>query len=158
MKIGNGAAESSKGATLLEVPWTRIRTVIRNFFFPDSDLKISRKHGIGFVADLYWFFALQNGLKNIRIRCRIPRMCVDERRIRKEKVADSKNIWILVDGALIAGECWLFKYQPMRWFIVLYLWKVSVWVNIAVFAFFYSIIFRFNRRLGIFDNVSLMGA
>ena len=29
-------------------------------------------------------------IKNIRIRCRIPQMCVDGSRIRKEKVADSK--------------------------------------------------------------------
>ena len=47
-------------------------------------------HVIGFVVDLFFFSALENGFKYIWIRCRIRRMRVDGSRIRKRKVADSE--------------------------------------------------------------------
>ena len=43
---------------------------------------------------------LKGGFQNVRIRCRIRRMRVDGRRIRKEKLTDLKNIQIRVDGDL----------------------------------------------------------
>ena len=52
-----------------------------------------------------------------------------------------------MDGAL-AGASLLFKYQPMRCFLVVYLSQVSVWVNIVVFALFYSIIFSTLGSMG----------
>ena len=51
---------------------------------------VGRPHGIGFVAYLF-FSTLESGFKKFRIRCQIRRIRVDESRIRKEKVADSKN-------------------------------------------------------------------
>ena len=60
--------------------------------FPTSlDSKISgfsRSRVIGFLADLF-FSTLESGLKNIRIRCGIRRMHVDESRIWQEKFPDS---------------------------------------------------------------------
>ena len=56
---------------------------------------VGRPHGIGFVAYLF-FSTLESGFKKFRIRCRIRRIRVDESRIRKEKVADSKksvSVW-----------------------------------------------------------------
>ena len=44
------------------------------------------------------FSTLESGFKNIRIRCRIRWMRVDGRRIRKEKVADSK-----ISGYVLTG-------------------------------------------------------
>ena len=56
------------------------------------DSKISgftRPHVTGFIANLFCG-TLESGFKNIRIRCRIRWMRVNGRRIRKEKVSDSK--------------------------------------------------------------------
>ena len=56
---------------------------------------VGRPHGIGFVAYLI-FSTLESGFKKFWIRCRIRRIRVDESRIRKEKVADSKksvSVW-----------------------------------------------------------------
>ena len=61
---------------------------------------VGRPHGIGFVAYLF-FSTLESGFKKFRIRCRIRHIRVDESRIRKEKVADSKKIRIRVDGAYV---------------------------------------------------------
>ena len=54
--------------------------------------RIHRPHVIGFIADLfiYFFSTLDSRFKNMRIRCRIRCMRVDESSIRKEKVVDSK--------------------------------------------------------------------
>ena len=57
-----------------------------------SDSKISgftRPHVLRFVADLF-FSALEVGLKNIRIRCRIRQMRMDRSRTRKEKLRIKK--------------------------------------------------------------------
>ena len=62
-------------------------------FATSSGSKISRftlPHVIGFVADIFFFSTLENGFKNIRIRCQVRRMRLDCSRIRKEKVADLK--------------------------------------------------------------------
>jgi len=52
---------------------------------------------LAYVADLF-FSTLESGFKNIRIRCRIHRMSVDGRRIRKEKVTDTEICGYVLTG------------------------------------------------------------
>ena len=78
-----------------------IRT--RPDFATSSDSKISgfaRQHGSKLFADSK-ISTLEIGFKKLRIRMRIHRIRVDERRIRKEKVADSK----------ISGYVWTGPYS-----------------------------------------------
>ena len=61
-------------------------------FATSADSKTSRftrPHGSKLFADLK-ISTLESGFKKLRIRMRIRRIRVDEKRIRKEKVADSK--------------------------------------------------------------------
>ena len=61
-------------------------------FATSADSKISgfaRPHGSKLFADSK-MSTLESGFKKLRIRMRIRRIRVDERRIRKEKIADSR--------------------------------------------------------------------
>ena len=82
--------------------WFTVREETGLDFATSSDSKITgftRPDIIGFVADLlFFFFTLESGFKNIRIRCRIRQMHVDGSRARKEKVADSKIFGCVLTG------------------------------------------------------------
>ena len=69
-----------------------VSTKTRPDFATSSDSKISGfacPHGSKLFADSK-ISTLESGFKKLRIRMRVRRIRVDERRIRKEKVADSK--------------------------------------------------------------------
>ena len=82
----------------------------RSDFATSADSKISgfaRPHGSKLFADSK-ISTLESGLKKLRIRMRIRRMRVDERRIRKEKVADSK----------ISGYVWTGPHTHAKFVVV----------------------------------------
>ena len=64
-----------------------------SLFATSSDSKISGftcPRVIGFAEDLFFFSTLESRFKNVRIRCRNRRMCVEGSGIPKEKAADLK--------------------------------------------------------------------
>ena len=85
-------ARRRDGTTFSSAAMLNIHAIkTRPDFVTSSDSKISglaRPHGSKLFADSK-ISTLESGFKKLRIRMRIRRIGVDERRIRKEKVADS---------------------------------------------------------------------
>ena len=58
---------------------------------------------------------LESVLKNFQICQRMHQICVNKRRIRKEKNCRFKNIWICVDGGLNPKKMVVVQNRCQKW-------------------------------------------